>query len=699
MGSIKHQQACMECTKKCLKTHGRKLTPDSNSTPLSFFKIMVGDFREVLFIPPKFDLLDESFNHNIYLEDSDGNSSRVKLSMKDGCLVFQDGWREFVLDHSIEVGEFVIFKYVGEFLFSVQIFGVSACERVCFHDKNKSSSRKKNINKADLSLEELQLPKRYKCSGDLKDKCHLVNENSLNKEQESKDDLSDLPDIEFIGSNCAEKDENESEKSPHCLGNSEGTQSEMALGLNKQSRDKIDEVAMRVQEEGSSVPMGRPETHGMDHKDSVHEQETSTIPSINDLDPKAMETDTNPDDADIAMLNEEKIFHCDDNCRRSQTAPTIECTKSTTENQMNSSWDIIIYTPKNDCSKEPGIAEKHPMRNQGVHKIDTVHLADDLKMLENENRNLIAKDKSACKFLLTEEGVCHIFDESLTVEHEASRITPIILYVSENNCVNNNGGCCDEIIRMPREEASSKSKNIPEVSCPESTPDPIKVEKCEEIRESLHSEEGLCSLAGNTPIPLSRNEDAPFAGSVGSAPQNLPHMDITEGKTRQSGMLPDDFMEEDEENITPYLKEKTLKAVKAERMDSDGVDEQSSPKLISLSFTLSSNARSWTLFEAGHTVSAGIVPMPYHFDGKKELPQTLPYRLGKKRHGMRVVTLQDPSMRQWPVLYHESLKFVGFLGGWKDFAVANNLQQGNMCEIFEVSSEWEPTFQVRISKL
>lgn len=83
----------------------------------------------------------------------------------------------------------------------------------------------------------------------------------------------------------------------------------------------------------------------------------------------------------------------------------------------------------------------------------------------------------------------------------------------------------------------------------------------------------------------------------------------------------------------------------------------------------------------------------------QELPQTLPYRLGKKRHGMRVVTLQDPSMRQWPVLYHESLKFVGFLSGWKDFAVANNLQEGNICELFEVASEWEPTFQVRISEV
>ncbi|EHA8589676.1 putative B3 domain-containing protein [Cocos nucifera] len=459
-------------------------TPASNSTPLSFFKIMVGDFREVLFIPPTFDLLDELINNNIYLEDSDGNFSSVKLSVKNGSLVFQEGWREFVLDHSIEVGEFVVFKYVGELSFSVQIFGVSACERVCFHDKNKSSPRKKNRNKTDLTSEELQLPKRCKNSDDLKDKCHLVNEDSPNKEQESKDDLSDLPDIEFIASNCADKDENESEKSPHCLGNSGGTQTETALGFNKQSCDKIDEVAVSIQEEGCSAPVDGPEAHGVGHKDSLHEQETSTIPCINERDPKAVETDTNSNDTEIAVLTPEKLLHCDDNCRISQTAPTIECAKSMTENQMNSSWDIIIYMPKNDCSKEPGIAEKHPMINQGLHNIDSVGLADDFNMLEHEKRNLIVKDKTACKFLLTEEGVCHIFDKNLTVEPEANQITPIIPDVSENNVsVNNNAGCCNEIVHMPREEASSKSKNIPEVSFPECTPDRIKVEKCGEISE------------------------------------------------------------------------------------------------------------------------------------------------------------------------------------------------------------------------
>lgn len=42
-------------------------------------------------------------------------------------------------------------------------------------------------------------------------------------------------------------------------------------------------------------------------------------------------------------------------------------------------------------------------------------------------------------------------------------------------------------------------------------------------------------VAGNTSIRWSRKEDAPCIGSVSSAPQNLPDMDITERNTHQSG--------------------------------------------------------------------------------------------------------------------------------------------------------------------
>lgn len=52
-------------------------------------------------------------------------------------------------------------------------------------------------------------------------------------------------------------------------------------------------------------------------------------------------------------------------------------------------------------------------------------------------------------------------------------------------------------------------------------------------------------------------------------------------------------------------------------------------------------------------------------------------------------------MRLWPVLYHESLKFVGFTDGWEDFSKANNLQKGDICQ-FEIQKAPETTLNVQI---
>uniref|UniRef100_A0A6V7QSD8 TF-B3 domain-containing protein n=1 Tax=Ananas comosus var. bracteatus TaxID=296719 RepID=A0A6V7QSD8_ANACO len=80
-----------------------------------------------------------------------------------------------------------------------------------------------------------------------------------------------------------------------------------------------------------------------------------------------------------------------------------------------------------------------------------------------------------------------------------------------------------------------------------------------------------------------------------------------------------------------------------------------------------------------------------------ELPKRLPSSLGKMKTGRKVVVLRDPCMRLWPVLYHESARFVGFIGGWDDFTAANHLQHGDDC-VFELSGASETVLQVRISK-
>ena len=44
-------------------------------------------------------------------------------------LFFRSGWQEFVKDNSLELGDFLIFKYVGKSTFNVKIYGRNACEK------------------------------------------------------------------------------------------------------------------------------------------------------------------------------------------------------------------------------------------------------------------------------------------------------------------------------------------------------------------------------------------------------------------------------------------------------------------------------------------------------------------------------------------------------------------------------------------
>ncbi|URE49400.1 hypothetical protein MUK42_33591, partial [Musa troglodytarum] len=103
------------------------------------------------------------------------------------------------------------------------------------------------------------------------------------------------------------------------------------------------------------------------------------------------------------------------------------------------------------------------------------------------------------------------------------------------------------------------------------------------------------------------------------------------------GKVSDALPEEDEKEDTLCTRSRNLKVVKIKTMD---LDDLSSPN--SFCFSLK----------------------PFH---------------PKFGVGLNIVTLRDPFDRLWPVMYHESIEFIGFANGWKDFTIANNIQQGNLC--------------------
>lgn len=138
----------------------------------SFFKIMIADnFSEVLFLPPKFartvsDLIDQKTQ----LEDASGQRWTVTLSKYDGSLAFHQGWPAFSLEHGLEIGDFVLFHYIEQSHFVVQIYGKSGCEKLYFSKENSNQKKRTRAN-SDSSAKDEQ--------------CHTIDNvsiNSMNKE-------------------------------------------------------------------------------------------------------------------------------------------------------------------------------------------------------------------------------------------------------------------------------------------------------------------------------------------------------------------------------------------------------------------------------------------------------------------------------------------------------------------------------------
>ncbi|GMP35392.1 hypothetical protein CsSME_00007842 [Camellia sinensis var. sinensis] len=162
--------ACAKCTLNCLLIHGKNKDPSTVAT--SFFKIMIGDnFSKVLFLPPKFartvsDLIDQKTQ----LEDASGQRWTVTLSKYDGSLAFQQGWPAFSLEHGLEIGDFVLFHYIEQSHFVVQIYGKSGCEKLYFSKENSNQKKRTKAN-------------RDSCAKD--EQCHTIDNvsiNSMNKE-------------------------------------------------------------------------------------------------------------------------------------------------------------------------------------------------------------------------------------------------------------------------------------------------------------------------------------------------------------------------------------------------------------------------------------------------------------------------------------------------------------------------------------
>ncbi|CAL5374219.1 unnamed protein product [Camellia sinensis] len=126
----------------------------------------------------------------------------VTLSKYDGSLAFQQGWPAFSLEHGLEIGDLVLFHYIEQSHFVVQIYGKSGANRdssakdeqchtidnVSINSLNKEGSNTKRVN------ERLHHVPRTKC---IEEPFFMIDRDSGVGQVDRLSSLYDLADFEM----------------------------------------------------------------------------------------------------------------------------------------------------------------------------------------------------------------------------------------------------------------------------------------------------------------------------------------------------------------------------------------------------------------------------------------------------------------------------------------------------------------------
>lgn len=79
-----------------------------------------------------------------------GKDWNVELEQDGNKLLMRNGWDRFVIDNSLELGEFLIFVYVSKTMFIVKIFSINGCvKKVSTTISEQSYAKVKEEPKSD----------------------------------------------------------------------------------------------------------------------------------------------------------------------------------------------------------------------------------------------------------------------------------------------------------------------------------------------------------------------------------------------------------------------------------------------------------------------------------------------------------------------------------------------------------------------
>ncbi|VAI46644.1 unnamed protein product [Triticum turgidum subsp. durum] len=644
--------------------HGEK-----KKVKFAFFKVAGEHFEEFLLIPPKpagASKMVGLTNQLVCLEDSEGKSSMVRLSVVDGSLAFYQGWSNFVSDHSIKWAEIILFEYTGCSKFSVRVFGADSWERVSFTVETRGEEKKQKESYAPDDL----APCR--CSRDINGHHYVSGEYTRSNRPKTKSDgYTDNAEV-----------------SP---GNLVAKSANAVPGTRRMSANSIEDPNGVVGGivGGSSMAPDNKDGHLANGKHTGN----AIFPSYIKATTRSPETVVIADEAPLAQENKDTVALDNKEANLTIGECKTKCNASITcNNEKATRLDLVPVT-----------IDAAPLSQENGDAVELMtfagHIEDAVMMKESTS--------AKCAEI-------HGSDEDLRRKQEGNTVrlecTAAADKFPSNNKMDTNGNACSKYEYPGGSQCLGKWKEAT-VSGRES------LDGTELIRpeKRLKTEEKLVGAMGVNPV------ERGYDGTHSCVPSQISESGLTRTKIEHSvnGKGATGKPETKIEQVGPVesigcRQERNNISMSANRAvahqtehhffrQEDAKSSNPAPPVPLLPVKVEVSElddhrpvlKASLQFVVPSTTQTRLLCVEVY----QELPDPLSNAVGRKgRLDRNIVMLKDPMKRLWPVFYHETSLFVGFTGGWKSFVAANKLEAGDLCVLLMDLDEDELVYDVEITR-
>ncbi|KAM3242015.1 hypothetical protein ACQJBY_054619 [Aegilops geniculata] len=629
--------------------HGEK-----KKVKFAFFKVAGEHFEEFLLIPPKpagAPKMVGLTNQLVCLEDSEGKSSMVRLSVVDGSLAFYQGWSNFVSDHSIKWAEIILFEYTGCSKFSVRVFGADSWERVSFIVETRGEEKKQ---KESFTPDDL-VPCR--CSRDINGHHYVSGEYTRSNRPKTKSD-GDTDNAEVSPGNLVAKSVN------------------AVPGTRRMSANSIEDpngvVGGIVR--GSSMA---PDNKGGHLVNGKHTAKATT---------RSPETVVIADEAPLAQENKDTVALDNKEANLTIGECKTKCNASVTcNNEKATRFELVpVTTDAAPLSQENG---------------DAVELTTFVGHIED---SVMMKESTSAKC-----AEIHGSDEDLRRKQEGNTVrlecTAAVDKFPSNNKMDTNGNACSKYEYPGGFQCLEKWKEAT-VSGREAL-DGSGLIRPEKRRKT--EEKSVCAMGVNLVV---RGDDVTHS----CVPSQISESGLTrtkiehsvngkgatgkpETKIEQVGTVESIGCRQERNNISISANRAVARQTEHHFFRQEDTKSSNPAPPVPL---LPVKVEDSELDDHRPVLKANLqFVVPSTTQTRLELPDPLSNAVGRKgRLDRNIVMLKDPMKRLWPVFYHETSLFVGFTGGWKSFVAANKLEAGDLCVLLMDLDEDELVYDVEITR-